>query len=553
MAALAPRRGALGFAALALAALGSGLAAQAQTAATAPQVNPGLINNQNQQNREQIEQQNRLPQEPEVAPAPRAAPQIAIPGGPTFKLAGVVFDNPHFLSRPEIEAITSKYVGTEVDIARVQKMTQEINDLYAAKGIVTAAAYLPKQDVKDGVIEIRFVEGRLEKMTVTGADALAPNFVLSHVDQKPGDLVDLPRITDELAAFNKTGVARIQAQLEPGSQFGLTDVELAVTEPARNLAQAFIDNQGVSSVGSFEGGFLYQRYAPLGVDDKLTIYAVKSGGDINGNIGYNVPVGPWDGRIGLSFTRGAIRVISGPYTSLGVRGESEAGSVNFSQPIFANPDWLVMFIASVSKNISSSDQSFVRIIGNHTTLETGGFTLGYTESRFSGTISPTISHAGSRSDIAHRDTDFLLQSGTYNASAQLPYNVTATLGGAWQVSSKDVLPGDQLFQLGGPTTVRGYTPDVVAGHSGYYGNFELHHTLPVWDNGVDAFAFYDHGSVYNHYPAVQTLDSLGLGLSWTVATYLVADVSAGFPLDRVVNTQPGYEIYFRLTAKVDDR
>jgi hemolysin activation/secretion protein len=30
------------------------------------------------------------------------------------------------------------------------------------------------------------------------------------------------------------------------------------------------------------------------------------------------------------------------------------------------------------------------------------------------------------------------------------------------------LPGDQLFQLGGPTTVRGYPTDAVAGPDGYY-------------------------------------------------------------------------------------
>jgi len=530
------------------------LAARAQTApaATAPQINPGLINNQNRQNREQLEQQNKLPQVPGVVAPPAPAPKITVPGGPKFKLLVVTLDDSHFLTRQELDAITAKYIGTEVDISRVQKMVQEINDLYAAKGIVTAAAYLPPQDVKNGTVQVKIVEGKLDKMTVSGANNLSPDFVLSRVRQKTGDIVDLHQVTDDVAAFNKTGVARIQALLQPGSQFGLTDIELAVTEPPQDSAQLFIDNQGVASVGSLEGGFLYQRYAPLGIDDKLTLYMVKSGGDINGNAGYNLPLGPWGGRVGVSFTRGAIKVISGAYQSLGVTGDSEVGSVNFSQPLFASPDWLVLLIGSVSHNVSSSNQTAVPITNNHTTLETGGFSLGYTDASVSATLSPTLSTAQSGSNVSHQGTYFLLQSGTYNASAHLPYDIDFTLSGAWQVSTKDALPGDQLFQLGGPTTVRGYTPDIVAGPTGFYANMELHHALPVWENGLDAFVFYDRGAVYNSFPAVQTLDSLGLGVTWNVVKNLSAELSAGFPLDTVVDTQSDYEIYFRVNLKLDD-
>jgi hemolysin activation/secretion protein len=527
------------------------LSAGAQTAPP-PQVNPGLISNQEQQNRRQLEQQNALPQGPAVLAPPAYQSPVGAPGGPTFVLRAVKVDASHFLSKPEIGAITAKYVGKRVDISGVQKMVKEINDLYAARGIVTAAAYLPPQKLKNGVVVVKIVEGRLGKIKISGANQLSPDFVLSHVDQKAGDIVDVPKMTRQLAFFNKTGIARIQALMQPGAQFGLTDVELSVVEPPKNLIQVFGDNMGVSSVGSYEVGTLLQHYGLIGFDDRLTVYAVKSQGDTNGNVAYNTAIDPWGGRLGLSVTSGAIHIVQGPYTSLNVHGGSQTAAVNVSQPILGDAEWMLLVNGSLTHEVSTSDQTDIRVTGDHTTLETGGVTLAYTGATVSGSVSPTVSAAQSHSDVTGTNENFVLQSGTFSSLVKLPYDFTASLGGAWQAASEELLPGDQLFQIGGPTTVRGYPTEAVAGPEGYYANLELHHpvTGPM-NTPIDAYVFYDRGSVYNHFPAVQTLDAVGAGLSWTVGKYAVAEVSAGFPLDKVVEPQAPCEVYFRLTAKIE--
>ena len=128
------------------------------------------------------------------------------------------------------------------------------------------------------------------------------------------------------------------------------------------------------------------------------------------------------------------------------------------------------------------------------------------------------------------------------------------------MSSRDLLPGDSLFQVGGPTTVRGYPTDALAGPTGYYGNLEIHHGLaPVgaWLNAgpyldtVDAYAFYDRGAVYNPRPKAVTLNSLGVGLSDAVTKNLLAEVSAGFPINDAIPRASNYEFYFRITAKLE--
>lgn len=526
-------------------------AARAQTPPPSS-VNPGAISNQNQQNREQIEQQNALPQGPAVLAPPAYQSPVGAPGGPAFVLRGVHVDKSQFLSKDEIDAITKKYIGTRVDISGVQKMVKEINDLYAARGIVTAAAYLPPQKLQDGVVTVKIVEGRLGRIKVTGANQLSSDFVLSHVDQKAGEVVDVPAMSRELAFFNKTGIARIQALMQPGAQFGLTDIELSVVEPPKNLVQLFGDNMGVSSVGRLEAGTLLQHYGMLGLDDKLTLYIVKSQGNVDGNVAYNLAVDPWGGRVGLSFTRGAIHIVSGPYTPLNIDGTSETFAVNASQPVLGNAEWMLLLNGSLSRMYSFSDQSQIRVTGDQTSLETGGVTLAYTGTTLQASVSPTGTVAQSYSDVTGTHEDFALQSGTFSSLAQLPFGFNASLAGAWQASSKELLPGDQLFQLGGPTTVRGYPTDAVAGPDGYYANLELHHaaTGPL-NTALDAYVFYDRGSVYNHFPAVQTLNSIGAGLTWSISKYATAEVSAGIPLNNVVQPQAPYEVYFRLTARIE--
>jgi hemolysin activation/secretion protein len=205
---------------------------------------------------------------------------------------------------------------------------------------------------------------------------------------------------------------------------------------------------------------------------------------------------------------------------------------------------------SFAHQISTSEQSGIHITGDTTNLETGGFTLAYTGTSLSASASPTVSAAQSYSAISGLTEDFALQSGTFGSLLQLPYDFNASLGGAWQIASKELLPGDQLLQVGGPTTVRGFPTDAVAGPDGYYANLELHRPFHAFDTTIDPYAFYDRGVVYNHFPAVQTLNSLGAGVSWTLSKYAVAELGAGFPLDKVVDPQAPYQIYFRITAKL---
>jgi len=150
------------------------------------------------------------------------------------------------------------------------------------------------------------------------------------ISVSPGSVVDVPAIERDVAWFNKSRNAQIQASLQPGANFGLTDIQLTVLEPPVNAIQVFADNMGVESVGQYEAGINYQRYGLWGNDDKLTLYGVGAQGNLNLNVSYNIPFNPWGGRVGLSATKGRIKIVSGPYALLKVDGDSMSVAANAS-------------------------------------------------------------------------------------------------------------------------------------------------------------------------------------------------------------------------------
>jgi hemolysin activation/secretion protein len=517
----------------------------------APQVNPGLINQQNQRNQREIQQQT-APTSPTqlVIPPGRTIPAAPAPGGPTVVIKQVVFDKSKFLSKAELDALAAKYIGARVDISQIQKLVKSVNDLYAAKGVATGNAYLPPQTLDNGVLHIGLVEGKLGAMTVKGASRLSADYLRDRIGEEPGQVVDTNQLANRLAAFNRTGVAQVQASLQAGSQFGLTNIQLAVTEPPANSLSLFVDDQGVPSVGRYEGGFLYQSYAPLGVDDRFTLYGVFADGDASVDGAYNLPFDRSGGRLGFSASYGAIRVIHGAFESLDIRGASTTVATNASQPIFVNQHWLILANAAISYINTTSRQAAVEVTADTTDKGTGGLTVGYTDPHFSANVAANYSRA--QTDIAVTNTSqvYNLYNGTFSGLLHLPSRFDVLVDGAFQASSAPLLTGDQLFQIGGPTTVRGYSTDAVAGSSGFYANFELHHDLSLVNRDLTGFVFYDRGSVYNPKPAVTTLNSMGLGLTMAIRKNVTADLTAGFPITQAFDKQPSCEIYFRLTAKL---
>lgn len=507
-----------------------------------------------QRNQEQLQQLDQQAQQKQRGPVVITGPlnRAGLPphGGPRVVLKSVDFEpKSAFLTEAQLDAIVAPYIGHKVDFADLSSIVRDVNDLYAKAGIVTASAVLPPQKLAGGHLKVDLVEGRLGKVAVVGEHRTSDKYLFNRVHlATEGNVVDVPSAARDITYFNKTNRAQLRLALQPGAAFGLTDLALGITEPKTNQLQFFLDNEGVESTGSVEWGGLYQNYGPLGIDDSLMVYVTGSAGSLAGTVNYDLPVSTSGTRLAVSYSRSAIKVINGPQAALDVTGASQAGTVTVSQPLIATTNWTLLALASGSYGVNSSHLSGVPLVDSSTTKAVLGFSLTYSDDTASFTVQPQMVYARARDYILNEYDDIVLAIGTVNATVKFPNNFTLLARGAYQYTGTQLLPGDLLFQIGGPSTVRGYSTDGVAGDSGYYAQVELHKNLTDKVPGLDVFGFADVGEVFSTFSPQIFMASGGAGLSYNWNDRLTGELSAGVPLVNAMSGQPGVTFYARLTA-----
>jgi hemolysin activation/secretion protein len=65
-----------------------------------------------------------------------------------------------------IDEITNNYLNKCLTLLDIDKMLQEVTNYYINKGFVTSRAYMnmPQKRIKEGVLEIKIVEGKVSKI-----------------------------------------------------------------------------------------------------------------------------------------------------------------------------------------------------------------------------------------------------------------------------------------------------------------------------------------------------------------------------------------------------
>ncbi len=517
----------------------------------AAQIVPQTIENEAERQRLEIERRTAPPRQrgPGVI-APAAAPRVEFPaGGTTVLLTRIDFDPSRLLGAAELEAISARYVGRRVDLAGIGQIVQAVNDLYAEKGQITASAVLPPQKLDDGVLRVQLVEGRAGAVSIKGGVQTWPWYVRSQVPLIDGEVIDAPALNRAVSIFNRINDLQLRAQLGAGASFGLTDVELALTEPARNTVQFSYDNQGVLSTGRYQGTLFLRHHNLLGIDDRIVFYGSRARGSILGSGSYTLPVTPWGTRLGASFTRSAYRIVTGAIRELRPEGISESVSLTLSQPVFATDAILLQATGALGTGQGRSKQLDIATVESRYTRVQAGLSLNVTLPGLSHVSTANWSEVSHEDRLAERKRSLTILTGTTSSVWRITEDFYGTAVGAWQYTGETQLPGDQIFQIGGPTTVRGYPIGAAFGNSGFYAQTELHWLLPDPLKQLEAFVFLDHGITYPNATDSTRATSVGAGLVWRPVDWVSLEGGFGRPLERVSANQRDVELYMRLTLR----
>ncbi|KPQ40109.1 MAG: Hemolysin activation/secretion protein [Phormidium sp. OSCR] len=522
-----------------------------------------------------------LPSLPDRLPPP--SPDILVPplemsperDGPAEEIPEIwvreieVLGNTVF-SEAQLAELTAAYEGRSLVFEELINLRTAITDLYVANGYTTSGAFIPPQDVSDGVVQVQVVEGRLDRLTITGVRRLSEGWIRRRLERASDSPLSLPALEQALQLLQQDpAIASVRAELMAGRGPGLSELQLTVTEAFPVEGRLQLANRNSPNVGSLRPSVEMEVYSPLGIGDSLLGEFGITEGVREGFVRYELPVNAENTRLSLSYQRGRSRVVEEPFEVLEIRSTDEDWRLGVSHPLWETSNDVFRVGMSLglqrSRTFLFDDEPF-------------SFSDGPEDGRSNLTVLQLTQDWSSRSpaEVVAARSQFSLGVDAFNATRNetgpdglffawlgqfqwvrslAPDTLLVTRMAA-QLAADPLLPISQ-FGLGGPDTVRGYLQNQRVGDSGVMLSLEFRYPL-IRDPGglglVQIAPFFDVGTVWNlgsdrEIPNPQTLLGTGVGLRWEMSPDFSATVDWGIPLvdvgDRGESLQ-GNGVYFSI-------
>ena len=161
-------------------------------------------------------------------------------------------------------------------VGQLQEIADVITRYYHERGYFLARAVIPAQEVNDGVVQIRVLEGRLEKVVPNGNHRYS-NAVLSRpFAPMLGNLVTVKQTESALLSLAHYPGLTAFGVFQPGSYVGTTDMVVNVEQERAYDATIRADNEGTVFTGRNRLIGTVDWNNPTGDADLFRITALKT-------------------------------------------------------------------------------------------------------------------------------------------------------------------------------------------------------------------------------------------------------------------------------------
>lgn len=478
-------------------------------------------------------------QQAPVAPAP--APALRSPGtqasppaddGTRIAVKSVRITGNEEIPERELRPFVDGLAGGEHTLAQIDAAARRITAYYRARGFAVARAYVPAQDVTDGVLTIGVIEGRVSGYSVRNQSRLDDDRVRAYLGGvRPGDVVRSDRIDRGLLLLQDTpGVGGSRATLQPGAATGTSEL-LVEVDPARPYtATASADNHGSRYTGEYRVSGSLSVASPSGIGDQFTVGALTSGKGLSFlRLAYQLPVGAQGWRVGAAVSATRYR-LAREFEALDAHGDARSTSVFATYPFVRTQAASLGGVVSLeSRRLEDEvdatatstqrrlDVASVGLAGSLKDEAGGGGISAFDVTLVSGRLS-IDSPAARLIDSLSARTEGGFTRLAYGASRlqRLTDASMLWLSFTGQQAGKN-LDSSEKFSLGGANAVRAYPQGEASGDEGLRGTLELRHMLGT---NVQGTLFYDWGKVrFNQEPFgapaanSRSLAGVGVGLN----------------------------------------
>ena len=488
-------------------------------------------------------------------PAPDTAPTPEI--SPSFKILvrQIEIVGNTAISEEQLTPIVQPLEGSAVTVVQLQKATDQITLVYQKAGYLTSRAVLPEQEINNGVVRIRIIEGTIEKIEIEGTKRLYPNYIRQRLQQKRSPL-NVNQLENQLRLLRNSPLFKtLEASLRAGSAVGQSVLIVKVTEAAPFYGGLNFDNYSPPSIGAVRTGITLGSINLSGYGDSFAASYNRStsGGLDLLDLGYVVPFNANNGTLGLRTVFSSTKVTESEFAELNIEGESEFYELSIRQPLIRKPT--AEFALSIGYDYRDG-QTFIfdRIatpFGSGADEEgitrTSVLRLGqdYFQQDQNGTWAMrsqfnigTGLFAATVNDAPVPDSRFFSWQGQVQRFQKLSDNQLLIVDASLQLTPDSLLASEQ-FVIGGGQSIRGYRQNARSGDNGVRFLIEDRITIAQNQPGIALLQlapFADIGAVWNHpdnpneLPDQTFLASVGLGLLWQPLPKFNIRLDYGLPL-----------------------
>jgi hemolysin activation/secretion protein len=439
-------------------------------------------------------------------------------------------------SEGELLALTGFKPGSELTISDLRAMASRIADFYHRKGYFLAQAYLPAQDIKDGIVTIAVMDGQYGKVSLnnqTNVSGKLANGLLGGINS--GDPVTSAPLESRLLLLSDLPGVKVNSTLVPGAAMGTSDLIVNLTPGQRISGSIDADNAGNRYTGANRLGATVNFNEPTGNGDVASLRALTSGPGLNYLRGsYQMQFGK--AKVGVAYS--ALRYeLSQEFESLRANGTAEIATVYGSYPLIRsrNNNLYVglayddkTFQDKIDSTSTVSDKQAQVFMASVNGDHAGGAGLSaYSLTWSSGNIdlqTPAVQSLDALTAQSNGHFNKLAFSATRVQSVTDAFSLSAAVNG--QLASKN-LDVSEKMELGGMYGVRAYPEGEAYGDQGYVLNLEARYLLPKFSENLPGqlqlIAFGDVGSLVvdkNPWPPITGTDrrtraGAGVGFNWS--------------------------------------
>lgn len=206
-------------------------------------------------------------------------------------------DNPDALTPERLDELVTTLRRQQqergLSYGDLEEIANQITRFYRERGMILAKAYIPAQQVENGVVTFSVLEGRLGEVIVQGNKRYDADQLKAAFTAQQGEAVDSRAVEETLYLLNDFPGLTTYGFFSAGSEPGTTDLNLQVRQerPWRFALRG--DNYGSRFTGDERLFAMFDWFNPLGIGDQLSVGWLQSRSPVNSELGifeYSLPI-----------------------------------------------------------------------------------------------------------------------------------------------------------------------------------------------------------------------------------------------------------------------